>query len=54
VAQVLRDPPTDLMAEHFHVGEAHIFDVNVSVVDPLLHEFLRKPIDEWFEWTGIF
>jgi hypothetical protein len=33
------------MAEHFHLSKAHVLDIDVSVVDPLLHEFLRTPID---------
>jgi hypothetical protein len=45
MAQLLRHTPTNLMAEYFHLSEAHVFDSEVSVIDPLLYEFFRKPID---------
>lgn len=45
LAQVLSHTPTDLLAEHFHLSEAHVPNIEVSIVDPLPHELLRKSID---------
>ena len=46
LAPVLIHPPTDLRIEHFDFSEAHVFLIDVSVVDPLLHEILGNSIDE--------
>jgi hypothetical protein len=46
MAQLLSHPPADLMAEHFHLSKTHVPDIDVSIVDPLLHEFLRKSINK--------
>jgi len=54
MAQVLSHTPTNLVAEHFHLSEAHVLDIEVSAVDTLLHDFFRKTIQEWFEGTEIF
>jgi hypothetical protein len=54
VAQVLSHPTTDLMAEHFHLSKAHVADIKMPLIDSFLNKLLCKPINEWFERTGIF
>ena len=53
VTQVLSHPPADLVAEYFHLSKAHVSQIDMSVIDPFLHEFFGKPIDERFEGIGM-